>query len=209
MKALLLAATMFATPAQAVTLSIYFEDASFQLGPMLVAQSVDPTNGTLTLNDYHFGDWTVNATLWAAATNDVRGLVNAQLGNPFSGNAGSVYLAVSNITSPVGPATFIANTMTFQDVPVNWFYNATTYLNASYLNSPQVFDTPGTSTYLLNAFAETAAPYSVTQFYGFQSGGSAPLSPVPLPAALPMFLAGLIGIGALARRRRIFSRNRG
>lgn len=186
------AALLVSLPAQAVTLDIFYERPDCCVGVFTnVGSATDPATGTLTAN-FTSGTWTVAATEWAQATNINLGSVAAFQPFPYSGEAISVYIRISDITSPYGPAVNFLNSMTF-DFPTDagWYVNATTYINNQYLNPPQIFTTPGT--YILNASFDTTtllSPYSITQFYGFQA------NPATVPA--PIVGAGIPGLAALA-----------
>jgi PEP-CTERM motif len=221
MKKLLLAsiAALFVTQAQAVTLTIGYELPSVSPGTITeVAQSVDPVTGTLTASLGTFG-WTVSTSMWAASTFDLRGTVNAVL-DPYNiVSSISVYMTMSDITSPIGPTTF-TNTMTVPTLPDGWTLNRTVYINDSssfnggnevfskmqYLNSPELYFSPGMV--ILNSLWNVApGPYSITQFYGFQAvppplSSVPPVPPVPLPATLPLFATGLGVLGLLGWRRK-------
>lgn len=220
MKSLLLCAAALSAlmcPADAATLTVSYELTSLPPGELYppVAQLIDPSNGTLTAN-FAANDFNVAANMTTGSTIDLGGRVVPTI-DPTHGNSLNVYLSWSNITSPQGPVDF-RNTMDFPFVPSWW-----TVSGAIYIDDASVFDggnnVNATAIFLVPNFAvtgpglnvfnshfdvSTLGPYSITQVFSFEAHPQSvpPLNPVPLPAALPMFLAGLIGIGALARRAR-------
>jgi hypothetical protein len=204
MRKFLLAATLFfAGPAHATTISIGVERPDIgPLGPKLVAQAVDPVNGTLTTALTN-GDWSVSAFAWTPSSFSMETNMTALLpASYFGAPAINLYVTQSNICCPTGLVTF-HNALTFNDLPDGWYGIATTYIDdaaqqdggngvfslTQYLTSPVIINAPGTYTFDATYNVSPNGPYSVTQFYRFQA---APDPPAPVPG--PIAGAGLPGL---------------
>jgi hypothetical protein len=208
-KFLLATMLFFAIPAHATTITIGYERPDYAAGTVnTVAQAVDPICGCLATS-FGDGNWSVTASGYVPTTNQMVGSVSAFLPFPYSGEAISIYITQSNITTPTGDVLFHQN-FTY-DFPADsgWLVNATMYINpvngpdangvfskAVYLTPPQILSAPGTYTFDA-LYKVQPGTYSLTQFFGFQANPAVTLNEQCDPACSvpgPVVGAGLPGL---------------
>lgn len=213
------AMSVLATAANAITVSIGFQQAGVSGGAIT---TVATGNDTLIGNVFPgtYGTFTFNGvTASGSPPNSFGDLLNSTAQNISSVQGGTlnVWVTAQDNLSPSGNLTFISS-LTSNGLPEGWTVTMTTYLDPgnslwgnTTLLSSNVFT--GVGTFIDSASANAGAgPYSITQLYTIVATGAGTalstmnVSAVPGPmvgAGLPGLLLAAGGLLALARRRRM------
>lgn len=209
----------WASSAGAVTVSVAFQEDNV-LGGAVTPQG-SATDAALILNN-PYGGWTVNLVTAQGTPPGVEPNLlfstSQNTYNPtgtFENSTLTIYVTATDIISPTGSLEFTTG-LTSNLLAAGWTVDMAAWLdpdNGEFnlgldtLLHSNSFAAAGVSNF--TGFENAGVgPYSITHVYVLtatsrgQAQSTISVSAVPIPAALPLFGAALLGLGAFARFRR-------
>jgi hypothetical protein len=208
-------------PSSAAPVYIGLEDSAVN-GGAITTEPGSGAQGTLSITDVSYGDFTISASVTGTPPLAEPSLQSSEL-SAISSGAQTLNLYITGENENVLPAAFLSS-FTTNALAAGWSVTETTYVTncpaggctSAFLTTNQLntYDFSGGGFQALTAAApgSLATPYEITELYTIVASGADNVTgasstidvsaALPLPAALPLFASGLGALGMLGWRRK-------